>query len=87
MSTFIPDVSDANNAGPDLALHSQVPLLGVRKVVGVGGTVVRSAGAVIGSQANVRGRAIGREAFVEVERRLISTQRIAKAELRIESIQ
>ena len=49
MSALVADISDAADAAvAELALDREIPLLGVGKMIRVGGTVIRSVGAVIG---------------------------------------
>src|SRR6185312_15096280 len=56
-------------------------------MIGVFRPVLRRVFAVIGSQADIGGRAVGGESVVQVERRLIAGEGIAKAQLRIETVE
>src|SRR5690349_3980779 len=55
-------------------------------MVAIRGTILRTV-AVVGSLAHIGCGAIGRKAFIQVERRLVTTERITKIDYRIEAVE
>src|SRR5947209_7169631 len=77
----------ADSAVADLSFQTDIPLLHVRQMIRVSGTVGRATASVVRCSADIWSLVVGRESVVKVERGFISGERIAEAELRVEAVE
>src|SRR5258708_22208185 len=87
MRALVANISHADKgAARDLPLARQIPLLRIGKVVPIRGTILWAM-PIVGSLAHIGCGAVGRKALVQIERRFVAAERIAKIDYRIEAVE